>query len=90
MLAKGAAKHHATRLRIRRVAVLPQTAVNRVHQLTATSDHADRHATTQHLAVSRQVGLDAKISLGPTLVNAKARDHFVEDEQGARRARNLA
>ena len=59
--------------RDRVVAVLPVAAVERVHELALAGDDADREAAADHLAVGREVGLDAEQPLGAARVRSGSR-----------------
>ncbi len=70
-------------LRIRAIAILPEAAVNAVHELGFAGDNANRHPAANDFAVSSEVCLYAKPGLCATWMNAKTCDHFVPNQDDA-------
>src|SRR5712692_2870443 len=60
------------------VAVLPEAAVESVHERTASGYNADRQAATNYLAVRSEVGFNTKVGLSPSGCAAKPCNYFVE------------
>ena len=54
-----------------------------LHDFAATAEGGNGHATADHLAEHREVGLDTVEGLGAALSDAEARHDFVDDEDGA-------
>ena len=62
------------------IAKTPESAIEPVHVLGLSSQDADGHASSNDLAVGREVGLDAKVFLSSTQSDSQSGDHFVEDQ----------
>ena len=83
MLAEGAAEVGGLGARVGGVAVLPEAAVNAVHEGRAARDDADGQAAAGDLAVGGEVGCDAEPRLRPAGMDAETRHHLVEDQNDA-------
>ena len=68
--------------RIRVIAILPEPAIESIHERGLAGQDANRHATADHLAVSDEIGADAKQGLRAARMDAETRDDFIEDECG--------
>ncbi len=87
VLAEGAAEVGGLGARVGSVAVLPEAAVNAVHEGRAAGNDADGQTAAGDLAVGGEVGCDAEPRLRPAGVDAETRHHFVEDQNDAGLAR---
>src|SRR5262245_14420292 len=78
---------HHVRMRVERAACEAHIGgpvfAKTFHELTAAAEHADRKSAAQRLAIGDQVGAYAEIFLGAAQGQAKAHEHFVEDEHDA-------
>ena len=81
VLAESAAETDPLGLRIRRIAVLPCSAIDRFHIGRLSGDHADRHPSADELAVRRDIRFHPEPGLSPPRMDAKPGNHLVEDQQ---------
>src|SRR5579872_943038 len=72
------------------VAELPGAAIEGIHELSASGENADWHATRNYLAVRGQISADSEQSLTTSRMDAESRNNLVEDQCSARQLRNLA
>ena len=63
---------------------MPHAAIDAIHVLRATCHDANWHPTAHDLAIGGQVRLNTKPRLRATRMNAKARDHFIENQNNTR------
>ena len=64
------------------IAILPEPAIESIHERGLAGQDANRHATADHLAVSDKIGADAEQGLRAARMDAETRDDFIEDECG--------
>ena len=65
------------------IAIIPCAAVERVHVFLLASEHTDRHAAADDLAVGGHVRLDAEVGLSTAGSAAETGDDLVENQRGA-------
>ena len=65
------------------VAVLPESAVDPVHDVGPAGDRTDREPAAEHLAVGGQVGLDPEDTLRAAQVRTESGEHLVEHQHHA-------
>src|SRR5258708_10591339 len=80
MAHKGASKERDANFGEGRVAVIPHTAVKRVHELRFACEHSDGHAAGENFSVGSEVGTDVKKRLAASGMGAETGDNFVKDQ----------
>jgi hypothetical protein len=67
--------------RVRIVAKLPCSAIERIHEPALAGKNADGHATSENFSVSGQISADSKQRLATAWMNAEPGDYFVKNER---------
>src|SRR5277367_1439767 len=78
---EGPGKEGYANLWNRSIAILPGTAIKRIHILRLAREHADRIATADHLAIRSKISANPKHLLHATRSNSEACHNFVDDER---------
>src|SRR5579875_102162 len=80
MAHKSASKEGDTRSWIGIIAILPEAAVECIHERRLAGQYADRHAPAHHFTVGDKIGTNAEQGLDAARMRAEACDDFVKDE----------
>src|SRR6185312_219101 len=83
MLTEGSCEKGRIGLRIRRVTILPHSAVNPVQICRFSCHNSDWHATTNDLAVRGHVSFNSKPCLRSARMYAESGNDFIEDQGNA-------